>query len=100
MDKLEEADTSYVRRVTLVPLVRPVVRAWPQQRQGHLSVGVGQEVSLVLVVVLHLKNGVQRCCVGGVILVEIGKQRVRTNMMNNSIFKLTLSTIAKFQLHA
>ena len=58
-DKVEEAGTSYVRRVTLVPLVRPVVRAWPQQRQGHLSVGVGQEVSLVLVVVLHLKNGVQ-----------------------------------------
>jgi hypothetical protein len=37
---------------------------------------------------------------GGAILVEIDKQRVRTNMMNNTIFKLTLSTIAIFQLHA
>ena len=30
----------YVRRVTLVPLVRPVVHAWPQRRQGDLYVGV------------------------------------------------------------
>jgi hypothetical protein len=58
-DKVEEAGTPYVRRVMLVPLVRPVVRAWPQWRQRHLSIGVGQEVSSVLVVVLHLKNGVQ-----------------------------------------
>jgi hypothetical protein len=80
--------------------VRPVVRAWPQRRQGHLSIGVAQEVSSMLVIVLHLKNGVSGCCVGGAILVETDKQRVRTNMMNNTIFKLTLSTIAKFQLHA
>ena len=59
MDKLEEASTSYVRRVTLVPLVRPGVRAGPQSRQGHLCVVVIQDVCLVLVVVLHLKNGVQ-----------------------------------------
>ena len=59
-DKLEEANTPYVRRVTLVPLVRPVVCAWPQRRQGHPCVGVSQHVSSVLVVVLHLKNGVQR----------------------------------------
>ena len=70
-DKLEEADTPYVRRVTLVPLVRPDVRAWPQSRQGHLCVGVTQDVCSVLVVVLHLKNGVQ-----------IDKQSVR-------VFKLT-----------
>ena len=63
-DKLEEAGTPYVRRVTLVPLVHPVVRAWPQRRQGHLDVGVGQHVSSVLVVVLHLKNGVQRVLCG------------------------------------
>ena len=29
-DKLEEAVTPYVWHVTLVPLVRPVMRAWPQ----------------------------------------------------------------------
>jgi len=63
-DKLEKAGTPYVRRVTLVPLVRPVVHAWPQWRQGHLCVGVGQHVSSVLVVVLHLKKGVQRMLCG------------------------------------
>ena len=59
-DKLEEADTPFVRRVMLVPLVHPVVCVWPQRRQGHLCVSVSQHVSSVLVVVLHLKNGVQR----------------------------------------
>jgi hypothetical protein len=59
-NKVKEAGTPYVRRVTLVPLVCPIVCAWPQRRQGHSSVDVGQEVSSVLVVVLHLKNGVQR----------------------------------------
>ena len=99
MDKLEEASTPYVRRVTLVPLVHPAVRAWPQRRQGHLCVGVGQHVSSVLVVVLHLKMGYSGCCVGGDILVQINKQRIRTNMMNNTILKLTLSSIARFKLH-
>ena len=59
MDKLEEADTPYVRRITLVPLVRPGVRVGPQRRQGYLYVGVSQEVCSVRVVVLHLKKGVQ-----------------------------------------
>jgi len=59
-DKLEEAGTPYVRRVTLVPLVRSGVRAGPQRRQGHLYVVVTQDVCSVLVVVLHLKNRVQR----------------------------------------
>ena len=59
-DKLEEASTPYVWHVTLVPLVRPAVRVWPQRRQGHLCVDVGQHVSSVLVVVLHLKKRVQR----------------------------------------
>ena len=59
-DKLEEADTPYVRRITLVPLVRPGVHAGPQSRQGHLCVVVTQDVCSVLVVVLHFKNGVQR----------------------------------------
>ena len=36
--------------------------------------------------------------VGGAILVQIDKQRVRTNMMHNTILKLTLSNIAKFEL--
>ena len=54
-DKLEEASTLYVRRVTLVPLVRPDVRAGPQRRQGHLYVGVTQQVCSVRLVVLHLK---------------------------------------------
>ena len=36
---------------------------------------------------------------GGAILVQIDKQRVITNMTNNTILKLTLSSIAKFKLH-
>ena len=60
MDKLEEVGTPYVRRITLVPLVRPGVRVGPQSRQGHLCVVVTQDVCSVLVIVLHLKNGVQR----------------------------------------
>ena len=95
MDKLEEAGMPYVRRVTLVPLVRPGVRAGPQRRQGHLCVGVTQDVCSVLIVVFHLKKGIQQVRVGEVILLQIDKQRVRTNIMNN-----TLSIIAKFQLHA
>ena len=59
-DKLEEAGTPYVRRITFVPLVRPGVRAGSQRRQDHLCVGVTQDMCSVLVVVLHLKNGVQR----------------------------------------
>ena len=59
-DKLEEAGTPYVRRVTLVPLVRPGVRAGPQRSQGHLCVIVTKDVCSLLVVVLHLKNGIQR----------------------------------------
>ena len=59
-DKLEEAGTPYVRRIMLVPLVRPGVRAGPQSRQGHLCVVVTQDMCSVLVVVLHLKNMVQR----------------------------------------
>ena len=70
-----------------------------QRRQGHLCVGVSQEVCLVQVIVLHLKKGYNWCCVGGAIPVQIDKQRVRTNMMNNTILKLTLSSIAKFELH-
>jgi hypothetical protein len=58
LDKVEEAGRPYVRCVTLVPLVCLVVHVWPQWRQRHLSVGVSQEVISVLVVVLHLKNGV------------------------------------------
>ena len=58
-DKLEEAGTPYVRGITLVLLLRPSVRARPQSRQGHLCVVVTQDVCSVLVVVLHLKNGVQ-----------------------------------------
>ena len=59
-NKLEEAGTPYVRRITLVSLVHPVVRAGPQSRQGHLCVVVTQDVCSVLVVVLHLKIVVQR----------------------------------------
>ena len=59
-DKLEEAGTPYVWRITLVPLMRPGMRAGPQSRQGHLCVVVTQDVCSVLIVVLHLKNGVQR----------------------------------------
>ena len=59
-DKLEEAGTPYIRRVTLVSLVRPGVREGPQRRPGHLCIVVTQDVCSVLVVVLHLKNGVQR----------------------------------------
>ena len=59
-DKLEKAGTPYVRRITLVPLMRPGVSAGPQRRQGHLYVVVTQDVCSVLVVVLHLKNRVQR----------------------------------------
>jgi hypothetical protein len=44
--------------------------------------------------------GYSGCCVGGAILVQIDKQRVRTNMINNTILKLTLSSIANFKLHA
>ena len=58
-DKVEEAGTPYVRRITLVPLMRPGVCVGPQRRQGHLCVGVSQEVCSVRVVVLHLKKGVQ-----------------------------------------
>ena len=58
-DKLEEAGTSYVRRITLVPLVCPGVRAGPQRRQGHLYVDVSQEMCSVQLVVLHLKKEVQ-----------------------------------------
>ena len=71
MDKLEEAGTPYVRRVMLVPLVRPDVRAGPQRRQGHLCVGVSQEVCSLRVVILHLKKGYNWCCVGGAILLQI-----------------------------
>ena len=59
-DKLEEAGTPYVRRIMLVPLVRPGVCVGPQSRQSHLCVVVTQYVCSVLVVVLHLKNGIQR----------------------------------------
>ena len=59
-DKLEEAGTPYVRRITLILLMRPGVSAGPQRRQGHLCVVVTQDVCSVLIVVLHLKNGVQR----------------------------------------
>ena len=59
-DKVEEAGMPYVRRITLVPLMRPGVSAGPQRRQGHLCVVVTQDVCSVLVVVLYLKNGVQR----------------------------------------
>ena len=92
-DMLKEAGTPYVRRITLVPLVRPSVRAGPQRRQDHLCVGVTQDVCLVLVIVLHLKNG---CCVGGTILLQMDKQRVRVFKL--TIFKLTLCSIAKFKL--
>ena len=95
-DKLEEADTSYVRRVTLVPLVRPGVRAGPQRRQGHLCIGVTQEVCSVRLVVLHLKKEYNGCCVGGAILLQIDKQRVRVFKL--TIFKLSLCSIIKFEL--
>ena len=96
MDKLEEAGAPYVRRVMLVPLVRPGVRAGPQRRQGHLCVGVSQEVCSVQVVVLHLKKGYNWYCVGGVILLQIDKQMVRVFKL--TIFKLTLRSIVKFEL--
>ena len=86
----------YVWRVTLVPLVRPGVRAGPQRRQGHLCVGVTQDVCSVLVVVLHLKKGYNGCYVGGAILLQIDKQRVREFKLR--IFKLTLCSIVKFEL--
>ena len=63
-DKLEEAGTPYVRRITLVSLIRPDVRAGPQRRQDHFCVVVTQDVCSVLVVVLQLKNGVQRVLCG------------------------------------
>ena len=91
MDKLEEAGMPYVRRITLVPLVRPGVRAGPQRRQGHLCASVTQNVCSVRLVVLHLKKGYNGCCVGGAILLQIDKQSVR-------VFKLTLCSIAKFEL--
>ena len=75
----------------LAPLVHLGVRAGPQRRQGHLCVSVSQEVCSVRVVVLHLKKGYNWCGVGGAILLQIDKQRVR-------VFKLTLCSIAKFEL--
>ena len=87
-DKLEEAGTPYVRRITLVPLGRPGVRAGPQRRQGHLCVVVTQDVCSVLVIVLHLKIVYNGCCVGGVILLQIDKQSVRVFKLTK--FKLTL----------
>ena len=95
-DKLEEAGTPYVQRVTLVPLVRPGVRAGPQSRQGHLCVVVTQDVYSVRLIVLHLKKGYNECCVGGAILLQIDKQRVRVFKL--IIFKLTLCSIAKLEL--
>ena len=65
-DKLEEAGTPYVWCITLVPLMRPGVSAGPQRRQGHLCVVVTQDVCSVLVVVLHLQNGVQQVLRGRV----------------------------------
>ena len=93
---LEEADTPYIRGVTLVPLVCPGVRVGPQRRQGHLYVGVSQEVCSVRVIVLHLKKGYNWCYVGRAILLEIDKQSVRVFKL--TIFKLTLCSIAKFEL--
>ena len=64
-DKLEEAGTPYVRCVTLVPLVCPGVRAGPQRRQGHLCVGVSQEVCSVQSSYSTLRRGYNGCCMGG-----------------------------------
>ena len=87
-NKLEKASTPYVRRVTLVALVRPSVRVGPQSRQGHLCVVVTQDVCSVLVVILHLKMRYNGCCVGGAILLQIDKQSVRVFKLTK--FKLTL----------
>ena len=70
--------------------MHPGVSAEPQMRQGHLCVVVTQDVCSVLVVVLHLKNGVQWVLCAGGILLQIDKQRLR-------VFKLTLCSIAKFE---
>ena len=95
-DKLEEAGTPYVRRVTLVPLVRPGVCAGSQRRQGHLYVGVTQDVCLLLIVYSISRMGYNGCCVGGAILFQIDKQRVRVFKL--TIFKLILCSITKFEL--
>ena len=96
MDKLEEASTPYIRCVTLVPLVRPGVHAGPQRRQGHLCIGVTQDVCSVLVVVFHLEKGKQWVLRGRGHSITIDKQRVRVFKL--TIFKLTLCSIAKFEL--
>ena len=90
-DKLEEAGTPYVRRITLVPLVRPGVRA-------GLKVGKATSASLSLKMCVRCwssystsKMRYNGCCVGGAILLQIDKQSVR-------VFKLTLCSIAKFEL--
>ena len=80
----------YVRPVTLVPLVRPGVRAGPQRRQGHLCVGVTQDVCSVRLIILHLKKGYNRCYVEGAIMLQIDKQSVRVLKLTK--FKLTLKS--------
>ena len=66
-DKLEKAGTPYVRRVTLVPLVRPGVRAGPQSRQGHLCVVV-KMCARCWSSYSTSRIGYNECCVEGVIL--------------------------------
>ena len=48
------------------------------------------------VIVLHIKKGVSWCGVGGAILLQNDKQRVRVFKL--TIFRLTLCSIAKFEL--
>ena len=87
-DKLEEAGTPYVRRITLVPLMRPGVSAGPQRRQGHFT-----SLSLKMCARCWSSYSTSRmeyneCCVGGAILLQIDKQSVRVFKLTK--FKLTL----------
>ena len=73
-DKLEEVGMPYVRRITLVPLVRPGVRA-------GLKVGKATSASLSLKMCARCwssystsRIGYNGCCVGEAILLQIDKK--------------------------
>ena len=95
-DKLEEASTLYVRRITLVPLVRPGVRARPQGGKGTSASVLVKKCARCGSSYSTSRRGYNWCCVGGAILLQIDKQRVRVFKL--TIFKLTLCSIAKFEL--
>ena len=95
-DKLEKADMPYVQRITLIPQVRPGVRA-------GLKGGKDTSTSFSLKICARCwssystsRMGYNECCVGGAILLQIDKKSVRVFKLTK--FKLTLCSIAKFKL--